>query len=802
MQFRDDPNSIAPERAIVFEVTGSLPEFYREASRIGLEYLNDDALDIEADGDFFLTKKQAETIPGRIYLAMPNTNALNELVRLWRRYRARKKMIAGFGMWTQLFNMLKDVRAWGPQDRLLPETIEAWRDFLDEAPNEDVRFEVELWYRTNARTRLQSFDAFAASVNSMGGRIVDKATIPEIRYDAALIDLPAPRIRELIAEPTIMIARLDEIMFIRPQSMVKVPVGRNPNLGQVQPSTGAPPERPPIAALLDGLPVQNHQQLAGRLEIDDPDGLEPLYDPRARAHGTQMASLILHGDLNAQAAPLSRRLHVRPVLRPVQGLNGWVEQTPNDRLLVDHIHSAVRRMKEGWGSEPPTAPNVFLVNISLGDPNRRFAGPISPWARLLDYLANRYRVLFLVSAGNVTEPLPLPKFSGWTDFAQAAKGDRERELFQAVDKQKAVRTLLSPAEAINVLTVGAAHRDSVAPVATAAMSMDAIHTEGLPNVSSALGLGFRKVIKPDFLVEGGREHTVFRATNPHLHVQPSVTPGRAYGLLAAAPDPVGGSTTRALHTAGTSVATAMATRAGHLVFDALTDRAGGAMTADLPPDFHALVVKALLVHGTKWGAGAKVIESFSGSAHYAKKDNVSRFVGHGFLDTSRIVACTAERATLIGYGTIDPDTACLYRIPLPPSLNGVKESRSVTVTLAWFTPINPRHQGYRMAALEAKPGGDPGMSLGVSRSKLQPHDKAVDRGTVFHDRREGDRAAPYVDKGNLVLRVSARETAGTLEEPVRYAIAVSIEVAVGSAIRVYDEVRTAVTARVRPSVTP
>ena len=44
MQLRQDPEAIAPERAIVFEVTGSLTNFYKEASRIGLEYLADDEL--------------------------------------------------------------------------------------------------------------------------------------------------------------------------------------------------------------------------------------------------------------------------------------------------------------------------------------------------------------------------------------------------------------------------------------------------------------------------------------------------------------------------------------------------------------------------------------------------------------------------------------------------------------------------------------------------------------------------------------------------------------------------------------
>ena len=107
-----------------------------------------------------------------------------------------------------------------------------------------------------------------------------------------------------------------------------------------------------------------------------------------------------------------------------------------------------------------------------------------------------------------------------------------------------------------------------------------------------------------------------------------------------------------------------------------------------------------------------------------------------------------------------------------------------------------------MVALEAKPGGDKKFSLGVDRSKMQPHDRAIDHGTVYHDRREGRRAVPYVDGGDLLVRITARETAGEFTQPVPYAMAVSIEVEDGSPIPVYDEVRAAVVARVRPPLAP
>jgi len=639
MQLRMDPDAIAPERAIVFEVAGSLIDFYKHAADIGLEFLADDEMEFAPDQDFQVKGDPEDAVSGRIYLAMPDVEALRQLVRLWQRYISGRRMADGFGLWSKLFGLLKDVRPWGPQDRLSPDTLEYWSQRLQENPDEPVRFEVELWYRENAEVRARSFTAFGTTVLDFGGQIIDHAVISEIRYDAALIILPAARIRELLENPTVSLARADEIMYIRPQTMAEFSVDSD---REDDPQHQVAPDRaiflPPIAALFDGYPVQSHQRLANRLTIDDPDDFADGYVVPARKHGTEMASLILHGDLNRGEAPLQRLLYVRPVMRPIQTFDGWDERTPSDQLLIDLIYHAVRRMKEGDGGEPATAPTVILVNLSLGDPHRPFAGPMSPWARLLDYLAYRYRILFLVSAGNVRDVLSLPGYTSWNDFESASVEERERAVLEAVNENKAHRTLFSPAEAMNVITVGAAHRDG-APVRAAAMAVDPISAGNLPNVSSAVGLGFKRVVKPDILLDGGREYVRFVGTNPNLQIRPVSVSGRAFGLLAAASDPAGADLSRTALTWGTSGATALATRAGHRIFDALMDRDGGSFLADTPEQYHALLVKTLLVHGAAWGNRFEIVEEVVGGRHHFKKDGVSRLLGYGALDVMRVLEC-------------------------------------------------------------------------------------------------------------------------------------------------------------------
>ena len=109
----------------------------------------------------------------------------------------------------------------------------------------------------------------------------------------------------------------------------------------------------------------------------------------------------------------------------------------------------------------------------------------------------------------------------------------------------------------------------------------------------------------------------------------------------------------------------------------------------------------------------------------------------------------------------------------------------MTVTLAWISPIAPNTQKYRKSSLWFDVGTKP---LGTSRRDVEW--TTTKRGTVQHEIFEGDEILTYSDGENLSIKVNCRKDAGTrLENPIKYGLFVSLEVAEGLDIPIYNEIR-------------
>nr|HRC84773.1 S8 family peptidase [Thermoanaerobaculia bacterium] len=617
---------------------------------------------------------------------------------------------------------------------------------------------------------------------------VQEATIVEIAYQALLVRLPIGAVRRLLddAESNVELVRCEQVQFFRAAGQM----GGIVDEGELQPDPGSPgePRAPlgaPVIALFDGLPLQNHQRLAGRLVVDDPDGYEAEYPATERCHGTAMASLIVHGDLDAGEVALARSVYVRPILQP--DARGWRRPRPetvSERILiVDLIHRAVRRLLEGEGAEPPAAPQVSVINLSIGIRDRLFDGALSPLARLLDWLAWKYRVLFVVSAGNHTHPIVLAATG--PQFRAMTPADVQAAVVQAVAGDARNRRLLSPAEAINVITVGALHRDA-STSAPRPNTTDPFIDQGLPSIVNAQGMGYRRAIKPEILVPGGRvvlREAIARKPTATLELftqslppgQRVATPGQAEGELA-----------HTWHTRGTSNGAALTSRAASQlceVLDALRADSGGELIDEVP---RAVWLKVLLVHSASWGDAGEVLDKVLRTGQNSRqfKEYLTRLLGFGSIEPARVCECTRHRVTALGGGQLQADQAHVHRFPLPPGLSGKVGRRRLSITLAWLTPINTNHQSWRRADLWFEL---PTKQLQVKRAQAEW--RAVQRGTVQHELLEGERAAAFVDGDSLEIRVSCRPDAGALEDAVPYAMATTLEVAEEIGVDLYDEVR-------------
>jgi hypothetical protein len=782
LELRADPSALAPERLLVFEVEGPIQNFTAAVRRIqGLQLIDEE--EFEADDS------DARPVA---YLLVPDARALMQLLSLWRDWLAERPLATGYTPWRDVFALLRDLRPWGPGDRVIEEDRAALAEEAAGLADADmVRVEIELVFRTSALAGDQAESTLLDAVRAAGGSVVDHSRIGSIAYHAILAHLPAAEVRSITALVPSSIAGLDPVMHVRPQAVSFSIETTDPS-----PSLAVPPSFPvgsPIAALLDGVPVSEHPLLAGRLRVEDLFRLEEGVQVRDRRHGTAMASLLVHGDRNRNEPPLGRTVAVVPVM----AWDGNDEALPEDRLVVDVIYRAVGALR---AQPDPLAPDVLIMNLSLGNLRRPFHGQMSPWARLLDRLAWEHGILFIVSAGNARERFPIEDFHTTTDFEAAAPSDRAASTLRAIHSLAPDRRLISPAETVNGLTVGASNEDSVDPSGrrAAAVNVDPYPGLRMANPSSRLGPGFAGAVKPDALMPGGREHVRPVISGGRLEVQPAGA-ARAFGLKVAAPD---GGQAAEYFTGGTSGAAALASRTCHLIHDAL-EQAYGRLFLDLPHARRAVLLKALFAHGARWpDATADFIRVTLGPHGRGQaprqRDNMRRFCGYGVVDSSEVVACAADRATFWATGAIGPQEAVRIDVPVPQCIGGKAQPHELAATLAWFTPILPGRQSYRMVRLSLL---DPQeiADLQVTATREQPDANQAKRGTLLSRRWSGNRA-PIVHSEMFVSLIVQRDPdqGEAIDDPIPFAFAATL--AMPAVVELYEEVRARLAARqpVRP----
>lgn len=796
VEIQQSTAGIDPEQVLVIETIGSVDNFANAVRRIeGLEWMGElESDEIAPDEDFYDEANPEKELNGRLYLVMTNQRALDEMLSLWRRYQEdpAMKFERGLTKFRDVFLHLKSIRRWDVQDRLL-ETglIDIWQEDLEYDGDRIVPFEAELWFRGSNELRAVSASHVTNLVQQAGGRILSQSVIEGIAYHGLLAELPAQAIQAIVENPTTELVKCENVMFFRPVGQMVVG-GKSPEgdveiaqIEEMQLPTGDP-----IVALFDGVPLANHRLLAGRLVLDDPDDWEADYAASERVHGSSMASLIVHGDLNQPQTPLSRPVYVRPIMKPLNWLDTpRPEGIPVDCLSVDLIHRAVKRLFEGDQEEGPAAPQVKVINLSIGDRARQFTQSMSPLSRLLDWLSVKYGVLFVVSAGN--HPTSISLGVSREEFDSYQTDEFEAATIKALYRDARNRKLLSPAETINGISVGAVHLDD-AQVNFQGNRIDPFGRP-LPSPVSAFGSGYRRAIKPDVIFYGGRQwyQLPLQPTNP-VTIEPAIfrtTPGNK----VASPGSLVGELNATSYSCGTSNATALISRAAGICYDSLQQILNEQAVDVDPSNYEVPLLKAMLVHGCSWGdIGSRISEVLRTAENGRQLSGlISRWMGYGVPVVNRVLDCTDQRATVLGFGQLSDGEAHVFSLPLPPSLGSRPEWRRLTVTLAWLSPISASTQKYRTASLWFEMSNN-----GLAPTRSDADWRAVRRGTVQHEVFEGQRAEPFIDGDVIEIKVNCRKDAGKIQNPVAYGLAVSLEVAEGLDIAVYNEIRT----RIAPAI--
>ena len=793
LKIQQSPTGINPEFALVFEIIGTVNNFYTAVTNMdGLEWIFDSETEpFNPDDDFYQVDKDSgektdNSLDGKLYCVMSNQQAMTQLLSLWQKHKNGENNVfkRGLAGLRDVFTHIKNIRKWDASDRIAEtHALDYWRESLEFKGDSPVPFEVELFYRNDAIKRNNAAETIRHEIQSLGGRVLQECVINEIFYHGMLVELPRSSIEDLVNRyEEIKISQVDDIMFFRPTCQSAFVSTTDSDIDTTTSELLKLPKGDAVVAVFDGMPMQNHRLLRGRVIIDDPDDYATGYESKYRIHGTSMVSLAIYGDINKNDTPINSPVYVRPILRPKQiGLDKIIECVPNDKLFIDVLHRSVKRMMEGDGQEDATAPNTKVINLSIGDPVRQLTNTMSSIARLIDFLAYKYNILFIISAGNHPEIVNFVDKS-FDELKSFDMMQRNKVFGEVIKNNQRNLRVLAPAESLNGLTIGALYDDftNVNETDYLIWAVD----RGLPSPISAVGKGYRSIISPDLFYYGGRKFIRRKLDGKIDWVQSLREPG----CLSAAPHGAG-DTDGCAFSFGTSNAAAQITHEAAKCHDVLNQVFLGETGTNMPVETTAILLKGMLTHGASW---EPIADKLAMSMEASPKQ-LSKWIGNGVPNISRVIECTKERITLIGLGELKKDKGDVFRLPLPIDFSSRLIKRKLTVTLSYLSPVAPNKQAYRGVQLWFTID-DGGKKLFTDRQNTEW--QAVRKGSLQHEIFIGE--APIVwNDDDLIIKVNCKEEATKINTAIRYCLFVSFEIAEGFDVDVYADVSAKIRQRIQ-----
>ncbi|WP_343741653.1 S8 family peptidase [Herbaspirillum huttiense] len=538
----------------------------------------------------------------------------------------------------QILTALESVDHWTRADRT------TWAIEHYGLPTDDIfRLDVELWpifsLADPRRTQLcAEFEAWLAA-----RKIV---TVDKINRDSLLLYR-----LEVNKEGADLLFEHTDVRFVDllPRSGILYSQ-LNVDLNDIPAMVGQPNDNSARVCILDSGLNTNHPLL--RSIVGDNVSFIPGQEADDEVgHGTAVAGIVAYGDVeacvdgkywNPEFWILSGKILFRD---PHTGEPRFEEKT---------IESTLANAVEYF----VTQHQCKIFNLSIGNLNAPYdSRHIKGIAYLLDCLAREHDVLFVVSAGNFngSELPPIPENSWRTEYPSYL--------------QHQASTIIDPAPALNVLTVGSIARHNAHANEQRYPDIYALSPagEGQPSPFTRHGPSVKGAFKPDLVATGGNLASPVRNEGKEWQKD-----ARGMGVLTFNNDFVGNNLLKEI--SGTSFAAPYIT---HLA---------GRLLNEYPAASSNLLRAMLVNHAGLPHEASAVIPDVDDQRH---------LLGYGAVDIDSLFRSSDSVVVLHAEDSIAADSHTFYELPLPASfLRSQRASREIRVSLAHTPAVRTTRLDY------------------------------------------------------------------------------------------------------------